>query len=186
MIISAIKNNVISDANTVIKKREITRFAATFSSVAKSISSHKSNLSTLASVESIALKVTIIAGFSLRAYPTQPYCLLMSHTRNHTLRSLIYIYAMLHWIGLHLQSHASWLCFLPCLCRTFTKSFMTKRNESSPYQTEPLIPRPNNMRSDKTSDMLFLNDLDSFDVQKIAFKLRFSKSSKSIAQGLIV
>ena len=95
--------------------------------------------------------------------------LLMSHIRSHTLRSLIYTCAMLHWVGLHLtRSHASWLCFLPNPCRTYTKSFMTRTNESSPHQAGPLIPRPSNMRPDKTSNMLFLNDLDSSEVfQKV-------------------
>ena len=66
------------------------------------------------------------------------------------------------------------------------KSFIIRRNESSSHQVKPLIPRSSSMRLDKTSNMLFLNDLNSFDVQKIAFKLRFSKSSKSIAQRLTV
>ena len=89
--------------------------------------------------------------------------------QNHILQSLIYICVMPHWASLKpgARLYASWLCFLSCSCRTFTRNFMTKRNESFSHQARPLIPRSSSMRLGKTSNMLFLNDLDSSDVQKM-------------------
>ena len=49
------------------------------------------------------------------------------------------------------------------------KNFITKRNKSFLYQ----IKRLNSMRFDKISNMLFLNDLNSFDVQKMRLDFVF-------------